>query len=48
VLALLHCRDEVVFELAPLVAADGGIGEVFTFDQQLDTGAVQQAGFEFL
>jgi hypothetical protein len=47
-LALLRCRNEIVFKLAPLVAADRGVREVFTLDVKLDTGAVQQAGFKLL
>jgi hypothetical protein len=47
-LLLLRCRNQIVFEFAPLVAADRGIGEVFALDEQLDAGAVQQAGFKLL
>jgi hypothetical protein len=47
-LLLLRGRDEIVFELAPLVAAKRGIGQVFTLDEQLDAGAVEQAGFKLL
>jgi hypothetical protein len=47
-LLLLRCRNQIVFELAPLVAADRNIGEVFTLDEQLDAGTVQQAGFKLV
>jgi len=45
---LLRCRNQIVFELAPLVAADRDIGKVFALDEQLDAGAVQQAGFKLV
>ncbi len=47
-LLLLRCRNQIVFKFAPLVAADRGIREVFAFDEQLDAGAVQLAGFKLL
>lgn len=48
VLPLFCCCNEVVLELAPLVATDGVIDKVFALYPQLDAGAAKQAGFELL
>ena len=45
---LLSGKLQIVFELAPFIAADMFIGKVFAFDMQANACVIEQAGVELL